>query len=135
MAVRIPKNALLKYVRSMETSFFALGLLIRFLATGHFMKSSGSIRVCWSVFLALACLASACAETIHLKNGRTIYADSVREANGRVEYTIGDNTFSISKASVLSIAAGGPPTVPPVADLPMPNQPDLNIHNQDELTA
>lgn len=81
-------------------------------------------------------LFTATAETIHLKNGRTILADSVREVNGRVEYTIGDNTFSLPKSSVVSIDTGGTPIVTPVEDIPaVTSQPDLNIHNADELSA
>lgn len=81
-------------------------------------------------------LASASAETIHLKNGRTIFADSVREVNGRVEYTIGDNTFALPKASVLSIDAGGSPIVTHAEDIPaIPAQPELAISNADQLAA
>ena len=61
-------------------------------------------------FLAL-CLASApagaWADTIHLKNGRTIVADSVRENGNRYEYEIGEDTYAIQKTSVERIDAGG----------------------------
>jgi tetratricopeptide (TPR) repeat protein len=59
-------------------------------------------------------------ETIRLKNGRTILADSVRESGERVEYTIGENTFAIRKALVEKIDAGGSPIVsaPVTIDLP-----------------
>ena len=63
---------------------------------------------------------SAQAERILLKNGRVILADSVREAGGRVEYTIGDNTFAIPKSSVVSIDTGGTPNVTRREDLPEP---------------
>ena len=33
------------------------------------------------------------ADTIVLKNGDRIQADSAQERNGRVEYTLGDNTI------------------------------------------
>jgi tetratricopeptide (TPR) repeat protein len=133
----LPTRALLKYVHTAESDTFPLALLIRFFATGHLiMKFLGSTRVSCLLFLAGVLLASAVAETIHLKNGRTIFADSVREANGRVEYTIGDNTFSISKASVVSIDSGGSPIVTAASDIPaVTSQPDLNIHNIDDLTA
>ncbi len=52
------------------------------------------------------------ADVIQLKNGNRIVVDSAREVNGKIEYTIGDNTFVISKASVLRIDAGGPGPVP-----------------------
>lgn len=47
------------------------------------------------------------AEVIHLKNGRTIWADSVRENGSRVEYDLGDNSYAIPKTSVERIEAGG----------------------------
>ena len=43
------------------------------------------------------------ADTLHLKNGRTIVADQVREKDGRIEYEIGDNTYRIPKSLVESI--------------------------------
>jgi tetratricopeptide (TPR) repeat protein len=50
-------------------------------------------------------------DTIHLKNGRTILADRVRENGGRCEYDIGDDTYAIPKSSVDRIEAGGMPVV------------------------
>ncbi len=61
---------------------------------------------------------SASADTIHLKNGRTIHADQTREVDGKIEYEIGDNTFAIPKSSVERIETGGmaaPRTVSPAA--------------------
>lgn len=46
------------------------------------------------------------ADTIVLRNGDRIVVDSVREANGRVTYSIGDNTFTIPKSIVARIEAG-----------------------------
>src|SRR6266852_3548751 len=64
-------------------------------------------------FLCLTALCMAVrADVIQLKNGNRIVADSVRESNGKIEYTIGDNTYVISKSSVQKIDAGGPTTVP-----------------------
>src|SRR5579871_5862354 len=63
-------------------------------------------------FLAISCalfVAIAGADTIHLKNGRTILADSVRENGNRYEYEIGEDTYAIPKASVDHIDAGGMP--------------------------
>src|SRR6266853_2118044 len=57
------------------------------------------------------------ADVIHLKNGRTISADQVREnANkDRVEYDLGDNTYAIPKSSVeridVDVDAGSPAPV------------------------
>lgn len=52
---------------------------------------------------------SAAADTIHLKNGRTILADNVRENGNRYVYEVGDDTYAIPKASVDHIEAGGIP--------------------------
>jgi tetratricopeptide (TPR) repeat protein len=57
--------------------------------------------------LSLALPASA--DVIHLKNGRTIWADQVRENENtdRVEYDLGEDTYAIPKSSVDHIDAGG----------------------------
>jgi tetratricopeptide (TPR) repeat protein len=47
------------------------------------------------------------ADVIHLKNGRTIWADQVRENKDRVEYDLGEDTYAIPKSSVERIDAGG----------------------------
>ena len=60
--------------------------------------------------------AAANADTIILKNGDRIQADSAQERNGRVEYTIRDNTLTIPKSIVARIEKG------PVV-LPSPAQP------------
>jgi len=59
-----------------------------------------------------ALFVAARADVIQLKNGNRIVVDSAREVNGKIEYIIGDNTYVISKASVLRIDAGGPTPVP-----------------------
>jgi tetratricopeptide (TPR) repeat protein len=56
--------------------------------------------------VAVACCCAS-AETLHLKNGRTIWADSVRENGTRIEYEVGESTFAIPKALVDHIDAGG----------------------------
>ena len=51
-------------------------------------------------------------DVIHLKNGRTIWADQVRENAGnkdRVEYDVGEDTYAIPKSSVDHIDSGGAP--------------------------
>lgn len=53
--------------------------------------------------------AAALADTIHLKNGRTILADHVRENGSHYEYEIGDDSYAIPKSSVDHIEAGGMP--------------------------
>src|SRR5882762_1274102 len=52
---------------------------------------------------------AASADTIHLKNGRTIFVDHVRENGNRFEYEIGDDSYAIPKTSVDRIEAGGMP--------------------------
>jgi tetratricopeptide (TPR) repeat protein len=59
--------------------------------------------------LSLALAVPAPAEVIHLKNGRTIWADHVAENGTRVQYDIGEDTYAIPKASVERIEAGGVP--------------------------
>ncbi len=54
--------------------------------------------------------AAASADTIHLKNGRTILVDHVRENGNRYEYEIGDDSYAIPKSSVDHIEAGAMPT-------------------------
>jgi tetratricopeptide (TPR) repeat protein len=78
------------------------------------------------IFLAL-CLAlpvSACADTIHLKNGRTILADHVRENGNRYEYEIGDDSYAIPKSAVNRVDAGGVPTRA-AADATLPDLPSF----------
>jgi len=59
-------------------------------------------------WMLLVC-AAANADTIHLKNGRTILADRVRENGGRYEYDIGDDSYAIPKSAVDRVEAGGMP--------------------------
>src|SRR5450631_768852 len=51
----------------------------------------------------------AAADVIHLKNGRTIWADQVRQNQNkdRVEYDLGEDTYAIPKSSVERIESGG----------------------------
>src|SRR5579871_1853434 len=88
--------------------------------------------------LALA-LSSAHADTIHLKNGRTILADRVRENGNRYEYEIGDDTYAIPKSSVDRIEAGGMPAPSgaggaKVADLPSFTPAD-SLANEGDLVS
>jgi tetratricopeptide (TPR) repeat protein len=57
--------------------------------------------------------AAAGADTIVLKNGDRIRADSAQERNGRVEYSIGDNTLSIPRSIVARIEKGPAEPVSP----------------------
>ena len=51
------------------------------------------------------------ADTIHLKNGRTIQADHVRQDGGHVEYEIGDDTYRIPLDLVDKIDTSAAPAV------------------------
>lgn len=83
-------------------------------------------------------IASARADTIHLKNGRTILADRVRENGSRYEYEVGDDTYAIPKSSVDRIEAGGMPTHAAgggkVADLPS-FTPSDSLANEGDLVG
>ena len=62
------------------------------------------------LFFAFAAVpVPASAEIIHLKNGKTIWADRVREDGAHVEYDRGDNTFAIPKSLVDRIETGVAP--------------------------
>ncbi|MGA7047118.1 MAG: tetratricopeptide repeat protein [Candidatus Sulfotelmatobacter sp.] len=61
-----------------------------------------------TIWVLMVC-AVASADTIHLKNGRTILADHVRENGSRYEYEVGDDTYAIPKSSVERVEAGGMP--------------------------
>jgi tetratricopeptide (TPR) repeat protein len=50
---------------------------------------------------------SAGAEVIHLKSGRTIWAEHVRERGAQVEYDVGDDSYAIPKSLVERVEAGG----------------------------
>jgi hypothetical protein len=59
--------------------------------------------------LVLLANLTAPADVIHLKNGRTIWADQVRQSKDRVEYDVGDDTYAIPKSAVERVDAGGVP--------------------------
>ena len=83
-------------------------------------------------------LTGAWADTIHLKNGRTIVADRVRENGNRFEYEIGEDTYAIPKASVDHVDAGGVPAhssgAAKVADLPT-RMPADTLTNEGDLVG
>ena len=57
------------------------------------------LRVIILLMVVTLAFAGASADTIHLKNGRTIVADQVREKGNHLEYDIGEDTYAISKSS------------------------------------
>src|SRR6202158_4839249 len=94
----------------------------------------GQLAAVW-----LLALASAWADTIHLKNGRTILADHVRENGSHYEYDVGDDSYAIPKSVVDHVDAGGMPTrsvsgAAKVADLPAFTPPD-SLANEGNLIA
>ena len=80
------------------------------------------VRTLLLILVLLAAL-PAPADVIHLKNGRTIWADQVRENKDRVEYDLGDDTYAIPKSSVERIDTGG---VAPVHAGASGSVPDIN---------
>src|SRR5262252_1193001 len=62
------------------------------------------------LFIWMLALTSAWADTIHLKNGRTIVADHVRENGNHYEYDVGDDSYAIPKSLVDRVEVGGLPT-------------------------
>ncbi len=94
------------------------------------------------VIFLLVCLTQAlpgAADTIHLKNGRTIVADHVREKANRYEYEIGDDSYAIPKSVVDHIATGGPAAggrsvTAALGDLPTIATTDA-LGNESDLTA
>jgi tetratricopeptide (TPR) repeat protein len=71
----------------------------------------GSRVIFFWVFAAFLVATAVCsfADVIHLKNGRKIWADHVRENAAKIEYDVGDDSYAIPKSSVESIEAGGSP--------------------------
>jgi tetratricopeptide (TPR) repeat protein len=92
------------------------------------------------LFIAVAlALNVSWADTIHLKNGRTIVADHVRENGTHLEYDIGDDSYAIAKTSVDHVDAGGMPAVASgggakVADLPA-FTPQDSLANEGDLVS
>jgi hypothetical protein len=60
-------------------------------------------------FVLASAAVCAFAEVIRLKNGRTIWADHVRDTGTHIEYDLGDNTYAIPKSAVDQIDEGGVP--------------------------
>jgi tetratricopeptide (TPR) repeat protein len=72
------------------------------------------------LFSALAS-SPAWAEVIHLRNGRTIWADRVREEGDRLDYEIGDSSYAIPKSMVERIEAGGIPADAAASETSLPS--------------
>jgi tetratricopeptide (TPR) repeat protein len=74
------------------------------------------IITCCCFAVSLACQA----DTIVLKSGARIAADAVQEHDGRVEYWVGENTFTIPKSIVARIEAGPGAPQPPADPVELP---------------
>src|SRR5258706_7602749 len=79
------------------------------------------------------------ADTIHLKNGRTILADPASETGNHYEYDIGDASYAIPKSAVDHVDTGGTPSsalsgAAKVADLPAFTPAD-SLANEGDLVA
>jgi tetratricopeptide (TPR) repeat protein len=96
------------------------------------------LHVTFLFFSVMLVSPGAWADTIHLKNGRTIVADRIRENGARYEYEIGEDTYAIPKSSVDHIDAGGVPAHSPgggkTADLPTFAPPD-SLANEGDLVG
>jgi len=100
------------------------------------------VRVTFVFFIWTALASAAWAETIHLKNGRTILADQVREKGSHYEYDIGDDSYAIPKSLVDRVDAGGMPArmvsaggaTKTIADLPTFTPAD-SLANEGDLPA
>ncbi len=106
---------------------------------------------CWKVagstFLAFSMLGAGWADSIHLKNGATISADTAAEVAGRVEYSIGDSHYAIPKSMVGSIEHGstfgftvgtsksGVIAPPEVSGSPLPPTGSRQVVSHDTLAA
>jgi len=89
------------------------------------------MRVRVAILVIYAALAAGSrADTIHLKNGRTIVADQVHEKGTHLEYEIGDDSYAIPKALVDHVDAGGLPLHSASA-----NSPEISARDLPEFTA
>ena len=98
------------------------------------------MRVRVTIILWTALVSSAAwADTIHLKNGRTILADHVQEKGNHYEYEIGDDSYAIPKSLVDRVDAGGMPAhsggnTKTIGDLPTFTPAD-SLGNEGDLQA
>ncbi|MBZ5628608.1 MAG: tetratricopeptide repeat protein [Acidobacteriia bacterium] len=72
------------------------------------MLEFASVRAFWIIAL-IASSGLVAADTIYLKNGRTIVADKVTVNGPRVYYEVGEDAYAIPKSMVDRIESGGAP--------------------------
>ncbi|HUO13808.1 MAG TPA: peptidase MA family metallohydrolase [Verrucomicrobiae bacterium] len=97
------------------------------------------MRLSVTLVFSLLALSAASADTIHLKNGRTILADHVRENGNHYDYDVGDDSYAIPKSLVDHVDSGGMPgqSAAPsarIADLPSP-PPVSSLANEGAMFA
>ena len=92
------------------------------------------MRIRVTLFVLLLTAVSS-ADTIRLKNGRSIVADKVRTTGDKIEYQIGDNTFAIPRSLVDHIDAGGVPTASSGRESLPSIAPQGQIKNWEQLRA
>jgi hypothetical protein len=69
-------------------------------------------RLAFLTILAFLTAFASLADTIRLKNGRTIRADTVREVGDLIEFTIGEGTYRVAKNAVQEIVRDETPVYP-----------------------
>jgi tetratricopeptide (TPR) repeat protein len=77
--------------------------------------------------------APASSAVIHLKNGRTIWADEVHDKGAQIEYEVGENTYAIPKSLVDRIESGG--VAPAAAGVAQANRDLPSFHPPDNSPA
>lgn len=91
------------------------------------------------LFISLMAAANSWADTIHLKNGRTITADHVRENGNHYEYDVGDDSYAIPKSLVDRVETGGMPAHSPSGSMKMADLPTFtptdSLANESDLFA
>jgi len=90
------------------------------------------------LFISVVAVAS-WADTIHLKNGRTITADHVREKGNHYEYDVGDDSYAIPKSLVDRVDTGGMPAHSASGSMKMADLPTFtpadSLANEGDLFA
>src|SRR5260370_12931942 len=80
--------------------------------------SSAPIKTLALLFLLVATIARG--DTLYLKSGMSITVTKAQEKDGKIEYWVGEDEYSIDKSEVVKIENGDAPSVsaPPAAGAP-----------------
>lgn len=76
---------------------------------GNSRQNACMRRIAILVFIILFVYSAAPADVIHLKNGRTIAADSTHQRGDKLEYEIGEDSYAIPMATVERVESGFTP--------------------------